>query len=65
MDFEYFCTIEPILSKEGYEMNYEKGNSLKNLNNFQNFTIETKYGSVKWLTPCDLSYLDLDRIIEM
>lgn len=46
-------------------MNYEKGNSLKNLNNFQNFTIETKYGSVKWLTPCNLSYLDLDRIIEM
>lgn len=64
--FEYFTTIVPKLTKNGYTTNVNFSElSEPQLKNVPNFTIVTKYGSVKWTTPCDLLFLDLDKIIDM
>lgn len=39
--------------------------SEKELENVENFTISNCFGSAKWLSPCNLLYLDIDKILEL
>lgn len=39
--------------------------TLEQLKNVQSFTIHNENGSITWLTPTDLTYLNLDEIIQL
>ncbi|CAD8052701.1 unnamed protein product [Paramecium sonneborni] len=64
--FEYFCTIKPKLTKPGYlcNVNFDQKTE-QELSSVQDFCISNQFGQVRWLTPCNLLYLDLDKIVEL
>ncbi|CAD8043355.1 unnamed protein product [Paramecium primaurelia] len=64
--FNYFCTIKPKLTKPDYQCNVNFDQMTEQeLSNVENFTISNQFGQVRWLTPCNLLYLDLDKIVDL
>ncbi|CAD8047953.1 unnamed protein product [Paramecium sonneborni] len=64
--FEYFSTIKPKLTKPGYKCNVNFDQKTEQeLSNIEDFCISNQFGQVRWLNPCNLLYLDLDRIVDL
>lgn len=60
---------QPILTKEGYETNPPFKNILKmkmeQIKNLENFSIENKYGKIEFKEKVDLTFQNLDQIINI
>ncbi|CAD8211303.1 unnamed protein product [Paramecium pentaurelia] len=66
LSFRILQTYRPILTKKGYytlpDINQLTINQLKNV---EDFTIFNEFGSLRWDSPTNLLYLNLDRIVDI
>ncbi|CAD8126519.1 unnamed protein product [Paramecium sonneborni] len=66
LSFRILQTYRPILTKKGYytlpDINQLTINQLKNV---EDFTIYNEFGSLRWDSPTNLLYINLDRIVDI
>ncbi|CAK76167.1 unnamed protein product (macronuclear) [Paramecium tetraurelia] len=66
LSFRILQTYRPILTKQGYytlpDINQLTINQLKNV---EDFTIFNEFGSLRWDSPTNLLYINLDRIVDI
>ena len=68
MRFEISSTTRaPILTKKGYSTNPEISTltHMKSLDSIENFTVFNEYGSITWPGRSDVSYQNLDEILDI